>query len=220
MVVETLNQLILPNELRDALNEKNQVWSIENGVLTPDLEKIDSLTWFWALRTLESWRTAAKLETQLSTHKQADFVTSFVDPDAFTGLSAPVNTVVYERQSASQLFATLGSATSTNLWVDWASAAQRGLGPDSLEFVVTQKRTLRQCLRDLATKYGLVVACEDLSSLYITSTATYQAQPRIYVLPSDGKTAEQWKEELEPFSPASQGKSSRFEPFSRPIRNS
>ena len=106
-----------------------------------------------------------------------------------------------QRASVAQLISEISTAGKMHAWIDWASVGQKGLGPNTIDFVVTKDRNLRQCFRDLAEKYSLIVACEDDKSVVITTAEVYRAQPRLFVLPSEGKTAEQWMEELQPLTP-------------------
>jgi hypothetical protein len=180
-------------------------WIVREGELTVDPIAVDALAWFWAVRLLESWRHAAKMDTQLDKTKldQSKFVTKFVDPEQIAALSKPLSIKgLVNRAPVAQLISEICAATQMHAWVDWASVGQKGLGPNTIDFVVTRDRTLRQCMRDFAEKYSLVVACEDEKSLWITTAEVYRAQPRLYVLPSQGKSAEQWMEELQPLTPA------------------
>ncbi len=179
-------------------------WIVRDGELSVDPVVVDALAWFWAVRMLESWRLAAGVETQLDKSKldQSKFVTHFVDPEKLPGLSKPLSLTLVNRAPVAQLVADISAASKMHAWVDWASVGQKGLGPNSIDFVVTKDRSLRQCLRDLAEKYSLVVACEDEKSIVITTAEVYRAQPRLYVLPTQGKTAEQWMDELQPLTPA------------------
>lgn len=179
-------------------------WIVRDGELTVDPNVIDPLAWFWAVRMLESWRMAASIETQLDKAKldQSKFVTKFVDPDAIPALNKPLTLKLVNRAPVAQWVAELSAASKVDVWVDWASVGQKGLGPNSIDFIVTKDRKLRECLRDLAEKYSLVIACENDKSIVITTMEIYRVQPRLYVLPSQGKTAEQWMEELQPLTPA------------------
>jgi len=179
-------------------------WIVRDGELTVDPIVVDQLAWFWAVRMLESWRFAAGVETQLDKSKldQTKFATKFVDPEQLLGFNKPLSLTLVNRAPVVQLVSEMCAASKMHAWVDWASVGQRGLGPNSIDFVVTKDRSLRQCLRDLAEKYSLVVACEDDKSIVITTAEVYRAQPRLYVLPSQGKTTEQWMEELQPLTPA------------------
>lgn len=179
-------------------------WIARDGELTVDPNVIDPLAWFWAVRMLESWRMAAGIETQLDKAKldQSKFVTKFVDPDAIPALNKPLTLKLVNRAPVAQWVAELSAASKVDVWVDWASVGQKGLGPNSIDFIVTKDRKLRECLRDLAEKYSLVIACENDKSIVITTMEIYRVQPRLYVLPSQGKTAEQWMEELQPLTPA------------------
>ncbi len=197
-LVSTLDQL-LPQA---ASTENESHWKIVEGELVIDPAKVDSLSWFWAVRLLESWRSAAKLETKLNGLAQDKFVTQFVDPEQLEHFDKPMVFSQLERTAVPQLIATITSENKVHAWVDWAATSQRGLGPGTVDVIVTYRRTLRQALRDLINKYGVVIAFENDRSLLITTTHEYLAQPRLYVLPSEGKTAEQWMEELEPLTPS------------------
>ena len=162
------------------------------------------MAWFWAVRMLESWRFAAGIETQLDKTKleQSKFVTKFVDPEQVDLLNKPLSLTLVSRAPVAQLLSEICTANHMHGWVDWARVGQRGLGPHTVDFIVTRDRTLRQCMRDLADKYSLVIACESEESIVITTAEVYRGQPRLFVLPSQARTAEQWEEELQPLTPA------------------
>lgn len=194
-LVKTLNQ-IWP--------EYEGKWIVRDNELTVDADVVDTLAWFWAVRMLETWRFAAGIETQLDKTKldPSKFVTKFVEPDQLSGLNKPLSLTLVNRAPVAQLISDLCAASKIHGWVDWASVSQKGLAPNTIDFIVSQGRTLRQCLRDLAEKYSLIIACEDDKSIVITTAEVYRAQPRLYVFPSQGKTAEQWIDELQPLTPA------------------
>lgn len=180
-------------------------WKIETGTVKADPAAVNTLGWFWTVRLLESWRSAAKLESQLTGLQPAAFVTHFIDPQQIASLEQPMKFAQFERGSVAQLIANVSAANNMHTWIDWAATSQRGLGPNTIDFFVTQSRTMRQVMKDLSSKYGVVVAVENERSLIITTSQEYLAQPRLYVLPSEGKTAEQWIAELEPLTPAMVG---------------
>ncbi len=179
-------------------------WVVRDDELTVDPVVVDTLAWFWAVRMLESWRLAAGVETQLDKTKldQAKVATKFVDPEKLPGLNKPLSLTLVNRAPVAQIVSEISAASKMQVWVDWASVGQKGLGPNTIDFMVTKDRSLRQCLRDLAEKYSLYVACEDERSIFLTTAETYRASPRLYVFPSQGKTAEQWIDELQPLTPA------------------
>ncbi len=179
-------------------------WIVRDDELTVDPVVVDTLAWFWAVRMLESWRLAAGVETQLDKSKldQSKVVTKFVDPEKLPGLNTPLSLTLTNRAAVSQIVTEIGAASKMHVWVDWASVGHKGLGPNSIDFMVTKDRILRQCLRDLTEKYSLVAACEAESSIFLTTNETYRASPRLYVFPSQGNTAEQWIDELQPLTPA------------------
>lgn len=178
-------------------------WIVGDGELTVDPNTVDPLAWFWAVRMLESWRLAAGLETKLdkSRYDPSKFTTKFVDPDEVAALNNPVSLTPMNRAPVAQLVSDICAANQMQAWVDWASVSQKGLAPSTIDFIVTQGRTLRQCLLELAEKYSLVIALEDDKSVFITTAEVYRIQPRLFVMPSQGKTAEQWMEELQPLTP-------------------
>jgi hypothetical protein len=179
-------------------------WTVADGELTVDPVVVDAQAWFWAVRMLETWRLAKGIETQLDKSKfsATKFVTKFIDPEQLPALNTPLGLTLANRAPVAQLISDVASAGKMHAWVDWASVSHKGLGPNTIDFLVTKQRTLRECFRDLAEKYSLVVACEDDKSLVITTAEIYRAQPRLFVLPSQGKTAEQWMDELQPLTPA------------------
>lgn len=203
-LVDNDKQPWLVKTLEQIWPEYEGKWIVETGELKVDPAVVDIHTWFWAVRMLESWRLAAGIETQLdkSIYDPSKFVTKFIDPEQLPALNTPLRLTLVNRAPIAQLISEVTTAGKMHAWVDWASVSQEGLGPNTIDFLVTQDRSLRQCFRDLAEKYSLVVACEDDKSLVITTMAVYRAQPRLFVLPSEGKTAEQWMEELQPLTPA------------------
>ncbi len=179
-------------------------WIVRDGELTVDPVIVDAMAWFWAVRMLESWRFAAGMETQLDKTKmdQSKFVTKFVDPEQVEAFNKPLSLTLVSRAPVAQLFSEICAANHLHGWIDWASVGQKGLGPHTVDFIVTRDRTLRQCMRDLADRYSLVIACENDEAMLITTADVYRGQPRLFVLPSQAKTAEQWVEELQPLTPA------------------
>lgn len=203
LITDTDQQQWFVKTLDQIWPEYEGKWIVRDGELTVDPVVVDALAWFWAVRMLETWRLVAGIETQLDKSKfdQAKFAAKFVDPDQLEVLNKPLSLKLINRAPVAQLVSEMCAANQMHAWVDWASVGQRGLGPNTIDFVVTHDRTLRQCLRDLAEKYSLVVALEDDKSVLITTPEVYRVQPRLYVLPSQGKTAEQWMEELQPLTP-------------------
>ncbi len=197
-LVATLDQLIMP-----PADSGESVWKIKDGELVTDPAVVNTLSWFWAVRLLETWRHEAQLESKVDGLDAAKFATKFVDADQLPSLDRPMQFAQIERTTVAQLITAVSAANKWHAWIDWASASQRGLGPNTIDMFVTQQRSLRQVLRDLMNKYGMVVAFEDDRSFIVTTSQEYLAQARLYVLPSNGRTAEQWQTELEPLTPAS-----------------
>ena len=149
------------------------VWKIKDGELITDPEAVNTLSWFWAARVLESWRSAAKLESKLNGLRQEAFVTRFVDIDSMQTLDKPMQYEQLERTLAAQLISNVSAANKMHTWIDWAATTQRGLGPGTVDMFVTKNRTLRQVLRDVTSKYGLVVSIENERSLIVSSSQEY-----------------------------------------------
>ncbi len=175
-------------------------WQIADGVLASP-EGVDVPTWLWTIRLLETWRYAAKKPSQLAALKAERFATQFAQEEKLAKVDKPLKLNSYEPIPTSQLFSRLGNAAGLDIWVDWVSVSQLGLGPSSSDLVITQGRTLRQALRSLVEKYGLIVAVENENALWITTPVSYRQQARLFVLPAEGKTAEQWRDELQILTP-------------------
>ena len=75
------------------------------------------------------------------------------------------------------------------------------MGPQTLATVVTNARPLRRALADYCQQFDLVAALLNQNSLWITSAAAYRTQTQVYVLPSAGRTAVQWTQDLREFTP-------------------
>lgn len=180
-------------------------WQIADGNLSVDETEVDIATWMWIVRMLESWRKAATLDSQLEKLDAKKFVTNFVDPQKLETFDRPLQLVTLQATPAAQLISQICTASNLQAWVDWPSVGQNGLGYSSSDMVITHQRTLRQILRYYVEKYALVIAMESDDSLWITTPQSYRSQVRLYVLPSDGKTAEQWQDELEPLTPTGSG---------------
>lgn len=177
-------------------------WKLSDQTLSADAG-VELSTWLWVVRLFEGWRLAAGQPTQLEKLDPKRFVTRMVDTETLDALDRPLALVIKEPQATAQLISQIGTAAGFQTWIDWPGVAVGGLGPGSTDLVVTHQRSPRQCLRSLAEKYGLVVACEDEKTLWITSVESYRQQVRLYVLPAQGKTIEQWQEELQPLTPVS-----------------
>ncbi len=190
-------------------------WQIADGVLNSP-EGVDVPTWLWTIRVLETWRYVAKKPSQLSTLKAERFATRFAQEEKLAKVDKPLKLNSYEPIPSPQLFSRLGNAAGLDIWVDWVSVSQVGLGPSSSDLVITQGRTLRQALRSLVEKYGLIVAVENENTLWITTPVSYRQQARLFVLPSEGKTAEQWRDELQILTPVGPTNTEPVQTYSTP----
>ncbi|MCA9132800.1 MAG: hypothetical protein KDA45_06585 [Planctomycetales bacterium] len=177
-------------------------WKIEGQALSRPAG-VDPLHWFSVLRLLEGWRAASGQPPAVEGYDASRLTAILPDAGEMDSLDQELKEVLPVPRPVAQILPRLGAEAGLHIWIDWPNVAAVGVGPQTTALLVTSARPLRYALADYAEQFSLVVAVEDAHSLWITSPAAYRQQTRLYVIPSQGRTAEQWQQQLRPLTPAS-----------------
>ncbi len=179
-------------------------WTIQDSHLSYVEGQIDLMTWFRAVRLLDSWHAARSTGEQLSNYPPEGLRNRFVDAGEIPDLDKEVSVISTQARPVGQVLSQVCRQAGFHCWIDWPRLGILGLGPGTTCLVVTHQRTLRQVLLEYADRYGLVVAFIDERTLWLTSPTDYRLQARLYVLESQGRTAEQWRPVLRPLTTVSE----------------
>lgn len=192
-------------EFLEASSTEAVVWKIEQGrLLRPQTASggaVDPRIWSAAVHLLESWRNAAGLPKAWTDFDPSLHSADLVAPSEVAGLDFVLQQVQAEARPVAQIVPSICSSAGLQAWIDWPALTSIGLGPQSTDLVLTNARPLRRALADYASKFSLVVAVIDNQSLWITSNHAYRSSPRLYVVPSQGESAEAWVSRLRPLTP-------------------
>lgn len=191
----------LQTALESLYPQNASAWTIDQGKLSADLSRMDLGTWFEIVRMLENLRAAQGLPSQLSDFSAASLAQPWVSPDSMNALDTAIQQLSPQPRPVGQVLSSVCSEVGLDCWMDWPHLGRNGLGPGTTAVAVTYGRTLRQVLNDYAERYSLVVAIEGPTSLWITTPQAYRSQPRVYVIPSGGRTAEQLQMQLREYTP-------------------
>ncbi len=159
----------------------------------------DVRTWAEIVQLINSWHAA---ESKGATTPTGQSVNRFTQPDQVAGLDFKGTLVSPQSRPVGQVLSKICQQADVNCWIDWANVGAVGLGPSTVEVVVTHNRPLRDSLADYAQMFPVVVAVLDDSSLWFTSTAAYRTQVQSYVLPAEGQTQSQWRDQLRDLTPS------------------
>lgn len=189
--------------------DRSLAWKIEGGKLLRPLadsgEALEPLAWFAAVRLLEGWRQAAGLPSTLPEYEPSLLSASLVAPSDVSGLDFVLQQVQPEARPLAQVIPRICREAGLHAWIDWPAVASIGVGPQTTALVLTSQRPLRRALADYASEFSLVVAVLDKQTLWLTSNQSYRRAPQLYVIPSNGESADQWKSRLRPLTPAATG---------------
>ncbi|HBE70243.1 MAG TPA: hypothetical protein DDW52_19005, partial [Planctomycetaceae bacterium] len=171
----------------DASLDASEFFEIGADALSRDEAKVNAFTWGEILRVIEKWR-------YLATGTTSDFVTQrphfladlFYDDASITKLNSVSELVSPQARPVGQIISRLADEAGMNVWFDWASLSQVGLGPSTTQAVVTYKRPLRRILADYARTYPFSIAILDGKSLWITSRKMHRSTVQVFVLPAGG----------------------------------
>lgn len=177
-------------------NETRSGWAVSGMRLTRDRSLVDTMKWFEAVRMLETMRFAAGKPSQVDSYEGQAIFNRFVDADTIPALNEPVQELFVQAPPIAQSISRLGQRGGIHVWFDWPSLGEIGVGPATTGVVFTGGRSLSKVLKSFADQFGFTIAIESENDLWITSPRAYRRQARIYVLPSGGRTAEQWQEQL------------------------
>lgn len=199
-LIESLPQLFPEHSLE---------WKIEEGKLlrpqTDSGEALEPLAWFATVRLLEGWRQAAGLPPTLPEYAPSLLSAGLVAPSDVAGLDFVLQQVQPEARPLAQVIPRICREAGLQAWVDWPAVASIGIGPQTTALILTSQRPLRRALADYASEFSLVVAVLDKQTLWLTSNQAYRRTPQLYVIPTGGESADQWKSRLRPLTPAATG---------------
>jgi hypothetical protein len=195
------NQDWLVSALENAFPNTAKGWLVEGEELRRDSQKLDAVTWFRGIRLLENLRLRLGAEPTLSEYSTQSLAIPFVRANQIAAMKKPFDSVSIQSRPIGQEIARLAAERGIHVWFDWPALGEIGIGPVTEGVVVTQGRTLVQILGNYAEKFSLSISVLDSQTLWVTSPRAYREGPRVFVLPSQGRTAEQWMQELEPLTP-------------------
>ncbi|MEM7477578.1 MAG: hypothetical protein AAF483_21535 [Planctomycetota bacterium] len=172
-------------------------WSLDGTKLKYDATLIDSVTWFRAIRLLENLRVAAGKTPGLEGYSPASLTVAFVQQQQLDYLDRQLSIFTVQEGPVGQAISRVGRSVGVNIWFDWPSLAKVGIGPGTTGLITTYKRTPRQIFTNYIDEFKLVFAIVDEKTLLVTSQEGYRTQPQLFVLKANGRTAEQWAQQLE-----------------------
>lgn len=187
--------------LSSLLPRSQLTWQIDKGELQRPAAST-TRDWFSAVHLIEGWRLAAGLPPTVTAFTSQQLSAVFTTQDDVTGLNKVLSVVQAQERPLSQILPQICSEAQVHAWLDWPSLATLGVGTATTALVVTADRPLIRALSNYADEFSIVFAIVDSQTLLLTSNQAYRAQPQLYVMPSAGKTAEQWVAQLRPYTPA------------------
>lgn len=176
--------------------DTDQAWSLEDRHLKYQDNRVDLMTWFEVIRLIDNLQTANGQPSTLTEYAAGRLQNSFIEPEKLVSLNAQVNLISPQARPVGQVLSRLCGQMGLQCWIDWPSVGEVGLGPATTAVVVTHGRSLKRILANYANMFSLQIAVQDENNLWITSPQAYRKQARIYVLPSEGLTPEQWQQRL------------------------
>lgn len=178
-------------------------WQLQNGLLTYDSSRVDALSWFRVIRLLENWKLQKGIQSSNQSYDLATIQQPFLVAQQFVGLDTKLSRISVQAEPVGQTLSRVAADAKINCWIDWPVVASVGLGPMTEDLAITLNRTVKEVLTDYCDRYSLIAAILDDKSIWLTTQGAYRMQTRFYVLPSEGKTPEQWEEALRPLTPVS-----------------
>jgi hypothetical protein len=209
LVVDAAGEAWLRDALEQLFPTVDVEWRVVDGKLmrptAADGTSRDPLAWFAVVRVLEGWRMAAGHPSTLEQYTPQQLSAALLSSSDVVGLDSQLKQVSAQAHPVAQILPRICQEAGLDAWIDWDKVGTVGLGPQSTALFVTTARPLRRALADYATEFSLVVAILDERSLWITSNQAYRSSPQCYVVPSDGRSAEEWKSQLRALTPAASG---------------
>jgi len=209
LVVDAAGEAWLRDALEQLFPTVDVEWRVVDGKLmrptAADGTSLDPLAWFAVVRVLEGWRMAAGHPSTLEQYTPQQLSAALLSSSEVVGLDSQLKQVSAQAHPVAQILPRICQEAGLDAWIDWDKVGAVGLGPQSTALFVTTARPLRRALADYATEFSLVVAILDERSLWITSNQAYRSSPQCYVVPSDGRSAEEWKSQLRALTPAASG---------------
>lgn len=209
LLVDEAGEKWLTHALNELLPDSSALWTIADHRLQrpvlADGSPMDPLLWFSAIKLIEGWRMATGQSSTLSEYSPAQLSSAFINPTDVTGLEKQLALITPQSRPVSQVLPRVCQEAGLHVWIDWANLGAIGLGPQTTAVFVTSARPLRRVLADYANEFSFVVAVLDSQSLIVTTNQVYRSTPQLYVIPSGGRTVEEWKSQLRPNTPAASG---------------
>lgn len=188
--------------LSELLPELGDGLQVADGNAQANLEQVNRLLWFQVARLLETWRVARGIENNetAAVVPKSDLLPAW-PVDAAQKLAQRKSSQTRLPEPLAYGWHRLAGEAGMTCWVDWPSLVSAQASPSQIGMSISQGRSLQELLQHDANKYQVVFAIEDEKTLWVTSPDMYRFQPRLYVLPVDGKTVDEWRKELEPLTP-------------------
>ncbi len=209
LLVDEAGEKWLTQALNELLPDWSASWTIaDNQLQRPvlsDGSPMDPLLWFSAIKLIEGWRQATGQPSTLSGYSPSQLSSAFINPTDVTALEKQLAQITPQSRPVSQVLPRVCQEAGLHIWIDWANLGAIGLGPQTTAVFVTSARPLRRVLADYANEFSFVVAVLDSQSLIVTTNQVYRSTPQLYVIPSGGRTVEEWKSQLRPNTPAASG---------------
>ncbi|MEM8732675.1 MAG: hypothetical protein AAGG44_00530 [Planctomycetota bacterium] len=197
---DTAGQKWLVEMLAQMLEIEPEAWQIDGETLSRDPSRLNDVDWFRALRLIDRLRQRLGAEPALSAYSKASLSMPFLQASQVSKLKKPVSSVALQASPLGQKIAELCAQQGIHVWFDWPALGQAGVGPATTGLVVTYGRSLSQVLQAYAKQFPMEIAIVDSNTILITSEKGYRKTPRVFVLPTQGRTVEQWKQDLEQLS--------------------
>lgn len=209
LLVDEAGEQWLTQALGELLPDQSVQWTIiDHSLQRPvlaDGSPIDPLVWFSTVKLIEGWRLATGQPSTLIGYPAAQLSSAFRDSAEVKGLVKVLTHITPQSQPVSQVLPQICQEAGLHAWIDWANLGAVGLGPQTTAVFVTSARPLQRVLADYASEFSFVVAVLDADSLIITTNQAYRSTPQLYVIPAEGRTADEWKSLLRPYTPAASG---------------
>jgi len=192
----------LLSAIENLLPEVAGALQLQGDQVLVDYTKVDRIMGFQIMRLLATWRAARQSAKPTSTTGAASL--ELLPP---WPLSAPLARAAQKSsqsltpESLAQTWQRLTAEATLDCWIDWPNLSGAQIAPGQTVVTLTYDRSLQDILQAHANKYHVVFAMEDDHSLWVTTPEMHRAQPRLYLLPLNEKTREQWQAELQGLTP-------------------
>lgn len=196
LVVGEDDQSWLQSSLVALIPGSDGAWSVEAQILKPDLRQVNLMQWFQVVRMLENWRVARGAAREVQSYSNKALAQPFVQEASFPALQQNLMLPLADDQPAGQLLTRACRSLGVHCWIDWANVGRNDFTPKTETLVLAYDRPLKNFLADFAEQFQLKFALVDSETLILTTNRAYRAAPQLYVLESEGLTAEQMTQRL------------------------